>query len=130
MTDPNQPSSAYLDGIFAGPAGSLLVTTTDYSDPMKSVRNLYQMDSLGQVQKTLLLFEAKNDGSTADYLNNLQVTPDGHLLLVYNNSLKLVDFDGNKKGEYKLAGQNVYVSSTLFLKMAIMGSITTPRKAA
>lgn len=116
MTDPNQPSSAYLDGIFAGPAGSLLVTTTDYSDPMKSVRNLYQMDSLGQVQKTLLLFEAKNDGSTADYLNNLQVTPDGHLLLVYNNSLKLVDFDGNKKGEYKLAGQNVYVSSTLFLK--------------
>ena len=38
MTDPAQPSSAYLDGVFAGPNGSLLVTATDYSDPMKSVR--------------------------------------------------------------------------------------------
>ncbi len=116
MTDPAEPSTAYLDGVFAGPSGSLLVTATDYSDPMKSVRNLYQMDSTGQVQKTLLLFEAKNDGSTVEYLNNIQATPDGHLLLVYNNSIRLIDFDGNKKGEYKLDGQNVYVSSTLFLK--------------
>lgn len=119
MTDPAQPSSAYLDGVFAGPNGSLLVTATDYSDPMKSVRNLYQMDNAGQVQKKLLLFEAKNDGSTVDYLNTIQVTPDGQLLLIFNNSLRLVDLDGNKKGEYKMEGQ--YVSSALFLKNGHIG---------
>ena len=81
-TDPNQPATAYLDGIFAGPDGALLITATNYSDPQKSVRNLYQMDSTGQVKKTLNLFEAKNDGSTTEYLNNIQVTPDGNFHLV------------------------------------------------
>jgi ABC-type glycerol-3-phosphate transport system substrate-binding protein len=114
MTDPSQPATAYLDGVYTGPQNTILVTATDYSDQQKLVRTLYQMDNTGHVLHSLPVSEVKNDGSTTETLNNLQVAPDGNLLLTFNTFIRLIDLSGNRKGEYKLPGQ--YVALTMFLQ--------------
>lgn len=118
-TDPTMPANAYVDGLFSGPSGSLLVTVTDYSDQTQSVRTLYQLDNQGQIVRKQDVFIAKNDGSTTDYLQNLIINPAGELLLVYGNRVELLDPAGKKIGEYKLDGQ--YVSLAMFLPSGNLG---------
>ncbi len=108
-----QPGSVSLDGLYNGPAGNIFVTATNYSDAKESVRTLYQLDPTGKLISSLPVFVAKNDGSTTDYLQNIQVTPDGNLLLIFGTGLQLLDTQGKKISEYKLDGK--YISLTLFM---------------
>lgn len=108
-----QPANAYLDGLYNGPSGNLFVTATSYADAQESVRTLYQIDTTGRIISSTPVFVAKNDGSTTDYLQNIQVTPDGQVLLIFGTSVQLLDAQGNKVSEYKLEGQ--YISLTMFM---------------
>ncbi|MDD2534082.1 MAG: extracellular solute-binding protein [Eubacteriales bacterium] len=112
-TTENMGSSASLDGFFAGPNGSLIVTVTDYSDPAATVRTLYQIDSNGTILKSYPIFTAKNDGSTTDYVQNLIVDAQGQVLLVFGTRVELLDTNGQKIGEYKLDGP--YVALAMFM---------------
>ena len=108
-----QPGSGSLDGLYSGPSGNFFITATNYSDPKESVRTLYQLDPTGKLISSLPVFVAKNDGSTTDYLQNIQVTPEGQLLLTFGTGLQLLDAQGKKISEYKLEGK--YISMALFM---------------
>lgn len=119
MTEAGQASTAYIDGLFSSPTGNLIVTATDYSDSLQSVRSLYEIDETGAVIRKQDIFVQKNDGSTTDYLQNLIIKPSGETLLVFSNRVELLDSSGQKTGEYKLDGS--YVSLAMFLPNGNLG---------
>ncbi len=112
MTEPNQASNAYIDGLFSSASGNLIVTATDYSDPLQSVRSLYELDGSGAVVRKQDIFIQKNDGTTTDYLQNLIIKPTGETLLVFSTRVELLDTAGQKIGEYQLDGP--YISMAMF----------------
>lgn len=92
--------SVTMDGMYA--AGSkLYVTATDYSDPSKMIRMLYTLDQQGQVQTSFPVAENSNDGSDSSYLQTVQISEDGKILLVYNDRILLMDDKGQEVGKYE-----------------------------